>query len=88
MEVINIERYDKPHRPHTKGVDGMRWNLYCARRDKGLTQEEVSKQLYVSRSGYTQIESGVRPGSDTFWAAASNFFEKPEFLIKMQFKMK
>lgn len=45
----------------------MRENLKRARKEKGLTQQEVADRLDISLRYYQQIEQGARTGDYTIW---------------------
>lgn len=45
----------------------MRENLQAARKDAGLTQEQLAERLYIDLRYYKSIESGDRLGSIQIW---------------------
>ncbi len=45
-------------------------NLRNLRKDKGMTQEKVAQFLNVSRTYYSQIESGTLPGRELSYKIA------------------
>lgn len=47
------------------------------RREKGLTQHEVSEAIQVSDSAYALYETGRRTPRDDVKAKISKFYEKP-----------
>lgn len=44
-----------------------RENLKRARREKGLTQQQVADYLRITARYYKQIETGERTGDVSFW---------------------
>lgn len=52
----------------------MRTNLKKARKDAGLTQEQMAKKLYVGLRQYKRIEHGESLGSIDLWDAMEDFF--------------
>lgn len=49
--------------------EGMRENLKKARKDAGMTQQEVADKLGIGIGYYQKIEAGERTGNFTLWDA-------------------
>lgn len=52
----------------------MRENLRKARKEKGLTQQEVADQLKISLRYYQNIEAGDRTGDFEIWDSLEDLF--------------
>lgn len=52
----------------------MRENLKAARKEAGLTQQEVAERLGISLIGYRQIENGARIGKIETWDKLEDIF--------------
>lgn len=52
----------------------MRTNLKKARKDAGLTQEQMAKKLNTCLRNYKYIESGKAMGSIPMWDAMEDLF--------------
>ncbi len=53
----------------------MRKNLKKARKEKGLTQQQVADQLGISLRYYRMIESGDRTGDFEIWDDLEDMFK-------------
>lgn len=56
----------------------MRTNLKVLRVREGLTQEEMSEKLGISRVTYSFIERGERQGNYEFWKRVQETFNIPD----------
>lgn len=56
------------------GQGGMRENLKKARKEKGLTQQQVADQLEISLVYYQKIEQGSRTGDFEIWDSLEDLF--------------
>ena len=52
----------------------MRENLRKARKDKGMTQQQVADKLKIDIRYYKAIESGERLGSIAIWDSLEDLF--------------
>ena len=52
----------------------MRENLKKARKEKGLTQQQVADQLHICLRHYKKIESGETGGSIEIWDRLEDMF--------------
>ena len=52
----------------------MRENLRKARKEKGLTQQQVADQLGISLVYYQKIEQGSRTGDFEIWDSLEDLF--------------
>ena len=66
------------HERTGKGWNLVRKNLYMFRVSKNLTQSEFSEIMGVSRTMYSNIESGRRNGEYAFWLAMQSAFSIPD----------
>lgn len=64
----------------------LRNNLINARKDKGLTQLEVSKILNISDRHYQNIEYGTRQGSIDIWDKLEDLFQIPQRQLRENIK--
>ena len=55
-----------------------RHNLYMFRCEHKLTKRDMASKTGVSRTTYTNIESGKRDGSQAFWSTLQRVFNVPE----------
>lgn len=53
----------------------MRNNLKQARRDAGMTQQQVADELDISLRYYVSIEQGERTGNFEIWDALEDLFK-------------
>lgn len=56
----------------------LRENLQNARKEKGLTQQQVADQLNISARMYQRIESGRAMGKVTYWDMLEDLFGIPQ----------
>lgn len=56
----------------------MRINLKLLRVSEGLTQNEISEKLGISRITYSFIERGERQGNYKFWERVQETFNIPD----------
>lgn len=52
----------------------MRTNLKKARKDAGLTQQQVADQIGIGLGHYQKIEGGFRDGSYAIWDSLEDIF--------------
>ena len=52
-----------------------RQRLFLERVRRGLTQEQVAKQVGISRKGYSHIETARRGASTEVWDALEDLFK-------------
>ena len=52
----------------------MRENLRKARKEKGMTQQQVADRLDISLVHYQKIEQGSRPGDFKIWDNLEDLF--------------
>lgn len=52
----------------------MRINLQNARKEKGLTQQQVADQINISLRYYQNIEQGSRTGDFKIWDSLEDLF--------------
>lgn len=60
----------------------MRNNLKQARRDAGMTQQQVADELGVGLRHYIKLESGECLGSVTVWDALEDLFHLPQRFLR------
>lgn len=70
------------NRPHSNYVDGCRSRLINERLFRGWTCEDVAKKINISRSTYSQMETGIRKGSEYVWNDLQNLFGVPKEELK------
>ena len=75
-----------PRHPYSKNTPGSRYNLINERLYRGLTQKQVADKIHISRTAYTQIESGERPGAYYIWDAIEELFDRDQAFLKLQFE--
>ena len=59
--------------------------LKQARRDKGLTQQEIAEYLYISLPHYKNIESGKRIGSFEIWDMLEDLLSSHQRVLRQCF---
>lgn len=77
-----------PMHPYTRYTDNCRYNLINERLSRGLTQEQMSKKLNISRSAYAQIESGLRPGAYYIWDQLEELLQTDQSVLKISLDSK
>lgn len=60
----------------------MRENLRKARKEKGLTQQQVADRLGISERHYRFIESGKRSGNFELWDKLEDLFGIHQRLLR------
>ncbi len=60
----------------------MRENLKNARKEKGLTQQQVADQLGISLRYYKQIEAGQRTGDFEIWDNLEDMFNVHQRVLR------
>lgn len=60
----------------------MRENLKHARKEKGLTQQQVADQLGIGLRYYKQIEYGERLGSVDIWDRLEDLFSVHQRILR------
>ena len=60
----------------------MRINLQNARKEKGLTQQQVAGQTGISLRYYKQIESGQRTGGFEIWDSLEDLFNVHQRVLR------
>lgn len=70
------------NRPHSNYVEGCHPRLINERLFRGWTAEKVADMINVSRSTYSQIETGNRKGSEYIWNDLQNLFGVPKEELK------
>lgn len=66
-----------PPRPNSQFKSNSRTRLAEERLYRGWTQKLVASKIRYSRSGYAQLESGLRDGTDDQWLLLSRIFGVP-----------
>lgn len=64
------------------GQGGMRKNLKKARKEKGLTQQQVADYLHTDVRYYKQIENGERLGSIKMWDTLEDLFSIHQRILR------
>lgn len=70
------------NRPHSMFVDGSHRRLIEERLSRKWTTFDVAKRINVSRSTYTQVETGCRRGSEYIWNDLEALFGVPKEELK------
>lgn len=70
------------NRPHSNYVEGCRARLINERLSRGLRCEDVADKINISRSTYSQLETGIRKGSEYIWNDLQNLFGVPKEELK------
>ena len=60
----------------------MRAVLKQARRDKGMTQDDVADYLFISESYYKALESGKKTGSVELWDKLEDLFNVHQRILR------
>lgn len=55
----------------------MRVNLIRARKEKRLTQKQISQILQISERHYQKLEAGTSNGSIELWCKLKDLFNQP-----------
>lgn len=63
----------------------MRKNLKKARKDAGLTQQQLADSLGLSLIGYRQIENGLRIGRIETWDKLEDLFNIHQRVLREDF---
>lgn len=61
----------------------MRNNLKQARRDAGMTQQQVADELDISLRYYVSIEQGERTGNFEIWDALEDLFKVHQRTLRL-----
>ena len=62
----------------------MREKLKKARKEKGLTQQQVADELGISERYYRFIEAGVRDGDFELWDALEDMFKVHQRILRQK----
>lgn len=65
-----------------KEVKELRKNLQNARKEKGLTQQQVADQLGISLRYYQNIEAGDRTGDFAIWDNLEDIFKIHQRILR------
>ena len=60
----------------------MRENLKQARKNEGMTQQQMADYLHITLRYYKKLESGDADGSITLWDSLEDLFEIPQRLLR------
>lgn len=60
----------------------MRNNLKQARRDAGMTQQQVADELGIGLRFYKMIEAGTSTGAVTMWDKLEDLFHLPQRFLR------
>lgn len=71
-----------PPRPNSKFKKNARTRLAEERLYRGWTQKLVASKIGYSRSGYAQLEAGLREGTDYHWNLLSRIYGVPADELK------
>jgi transcriptional regulator with XRE-family HTH domain len=70
------------NRPHSRYVEGSHFRLIEERLARKWSTFDVAKKINVSRSTYTQVETGCRRGSEYIWDDLEKLFGVPKEELK------
>ena len=82
MKEGDLRKGHSGRKPYSNDIKYSLANLIELRLKHGWSQKEVAKRCGIARSTYTKIETGLAPGSDSFWAKVTDLFKTDEEYLK------
>lgn len=70
------------NRPHSRYVEGSHFRLIEERLARKWSTFDIAKKINVSRSTYTQVETGCRRGSEYIWQSLEEVLGVPKEELK------